>query len=389
MSIMLSEMFCKHSAQLMKISSREIDIEDIFERMKAGKGILPSEAWILLDVNPNDNVELFSQILQLSRGIKSGFFHEEIYPIVPLYVSSFCQEHCIYCNYRAENKDNEIKRVRLSKEELAIEAEFLAKKGFRAIELVYATDPLTTADHLADHIKITHGILSAFGGGLVGINARAFSLYDYRKLRESGLDFAVLWQETYDEDRYREVHPGNSEKMDFNYRLDAPERMIEAGIENIGLGVLSGLTDWKRDWLFLMNHVSYLLQEYRGKIGTLILGIPRLKPAAGALLTKSQFIPTDREFLLAICVFNLFLPNALPFVNTRESWDMCLEIAKGGGTLFTLDCKTIPGGYALGRRGYQFPTNNFSTDEYVRKLYQNGLNPIFNWNFNHFNRHSS
>lgn len=261
----------------------------------------------------------------------------------------------------------------------------MAKKGFRVIELVYATDPFITTDHVSDHIKITHSVLSDFGGGMVGINARPYSTTEYKKLKKSGLSFAVLWQETYDKVRYKELHPGNTEKTDYFYRLNAPDRMAEAGIENIGLGVLSGLSDWRKDWYMLMNHVDYLLKQYEGEINTVILGIPRLKPATGALLKETAFIPDDSEYLLAISVFNLFLPTALPFVNTRESWDVCVEIAKGGGTLFTLSCKTIPGGYALGRVGYQFPTHDFSGDEYDRKLKEIGLSPIFDWNFTNFN----
>jgi len=375
----------KLSDNLSRISLKESEIYDILKKVEDDKRLLLNEAWVLLNINPNNRIDLFLQIFQLARKIKADFFHREIYSIVPLYVSSFCQEHCVYCNYRIENKDKEIQRVRLSNEELAIEVEFLAKKGMRVIELVYATDPFIKVNDVSDHIKITHNILSNFGGGVVGMNARPYSVEDYIKLKESGLDFVVLWQETYDEIRYKELHPGNTEKTDFYYRLNAPERMIQAGIENIGLGVLSGLSDWRKDWYMLISHVNYLFQQYKDKIKTVILGIPRLKPAAGALLKETPVIPNDREYLLAISVFNLFLPTSLPFVNTRETWNMCVEIAKGGGTLFTFYCKTIPGGYALGRQGYQFPTYNFTVDKYVRKLNENDLNPIFNWNFENFN----
>ena len=197
------------------------------------------------------------------------------------------------------------------------------------------------------------------------------------KLKKSGLDFAVLWQETYNENRYRRVHPGEGEKPDFYYRLSAPERMIHAGIDNIGLGILSGLSTWRDDWYQLMSHVSYLLGEYKSKVKNVILGIPRLKPATGALLKHTPFIPTDKEYLLAISVFNLFLPTSLPFVNTREDWDMCMQIASGGGDLFTFNCKTIPGGYALGYAGEQFPTYDYDVCKYAIKLRDSNLMPCF------------
>ncbi len=339
------------------------------------------EAGVLLNVSPSLSNKEYQKILQHSRSMKRGIFHGKIYPIVPLYVTSICQEHCVYCNYRMENRDKQIQRVRLSNEELTKEVEFLAKKGLKVIELVYSTDPLLTVSDACKHIKITQDVLSNFGGGMVGINARPYSVEDYRALKESGLNFAVLWQETYDKDRYKELHPGSAEKTDFCFRLGAHERMIQAGIENIGLGVLSGLSDWRKDWQMLMNHVNSLLQKYEDKIGTIILGIPRLKPAIGATLKETPFIPDDKEYLLAISVFNMFLPTALPFVNTRESWNICLEIARGGGTLFTFDCRTIPGGYALGCTGYQFPTNDFSIYKYARELNKYELNPVFDWKF--------
>jgi len=357
------------------------EIKDVLERVKDKHRLSPEEAKYLLSLNPLEDKEIYYKTIDASTVTKNSLFNSNIFAIAPLYVTSICQEHCVYCNYRAENKDKEIQRVRLSNEELAMEVDFLAKKGLRVIELVYATDPFITINDVSNHIKITIDVLSNHGGGIVGINSRPYSVEDYRKLKDAGLDFVVLWQETYDKTSYKELHAGNKEKTDFYYRLNSPNRMIEAGIENIGLGVLSGLSNWRKDWYMLMSHVSYLLQEYKDKIKTVILGIPRLKPAAGALLKETPFIPDDREYLLAISLFNLFLPTALPFVNTRESWDMCVEIAKGGGTLFTFDCKTIPGGYALGRHGYQFPTYDFDVNKHVEKLNKVNLNPIFDWNF--------
>lgn len=382
---MFSEVIDPIERNIPFFTSKNVDIDNIQKKIESGKTLSLQNSQLLLNVEPNDDVYSFQKILEMSGKIKRNFFCGEIYPLVPLYVSSICQENCVYCNYRIGNKNKKIERLRLSNEELAREVEFLAKKGFRVIELVYASDPFITTDDISDHIEITHSILSDFGGGMVGINARPYSIKEYKKLKKSGLCFAVLWQETYDKVHYKELHPGNTEKTDFSYRLNAPDRMAEAGIENIGLGVLSGLSDWRNDWYMLMNHVDYLLKQYEGKINTVILGIPRLKPATGALLKETAFIPDDSEYLLAISVFNLFLPTALPFVNTRESWDTCVEIAKGGGTLFTLSCKTIPGGYALGRVGCQFPTYDFSGDGYDRKLKEIGLSPIFDWNFTNFN----
>lgn len=315
-----------------------------------------------------------------STKIKYAEFKNRVFPIVPLYVTSICSERCTYCNYRSPNKDVEIERLRLSEKELIDEVSFLVQqKGLRAIELVYATDPLLRVDQICKHIEITKEYLTKNGGGCVGINAEAFDESDYRRFLDCGIDFVVLWQETYDRERYRQVHPGTSKKSLFEYRLDAYERMLAAGIKCIGMGILSGLADWRKDWFKLIAHEDYLKQTYG--ILPMILGIPRLKPAKGAILQSSPFTPSDLEFKYAINLHNLLYPRVIPFVNTREDWEFCLRLARGGGVLFTLNCSTIPGGYSLGHHGYQFPTQNYDVEIFAEKLRASDLIPIFNWKY--------
>lgn len=356
-------------------------INSVIQKVKDGCSITPADAQVLLATDPSSQTELFRAIVDASRAKKFSVFGGRVCPIVPIYVSSICQEHCLYCNYRAENKDKEIERLRLTDDELAQELHFLVDKGFRVIELVYATDPLISLADTARHIQITKEVLAEYGGGVVGINARPFSVADYELLKRAGLEFVVLWQETFDKERYRELHPGKTEKSDFDFRFHAHERMLDAGIRHIGLGVLSGLSDWRKDWLSLIERVYYLSYAYKGRLGNVILGIPRLKPAAGAEVKVTTTTPNSDELLLALSVFNLCFPKALPFVNTREPWDLCVQMARGGGTLFTFNCKTIPGGYALARRGYQFPTYDFDYEEYSSILQSQGLIPVSNWDY--------
>ncbi len=319
-------------------------------------------------------------IIETSRRIKEKTFHGSLFAVVPLYATSICAEQCTYCNYRAGNKGIGIERIRLSDAELVAEARFLIEeKGLRTLELVYATDPLMRADSMCRHVELIQRLLERSGGGSVGINAEALDESEYRSLKNAGLSFAVLWQETYDRDRYREVHPGSTKKTNFEYRLNAYERMIAGGIRNIGMGVLSGIADWKNDWAMLMSHENYLRQEYG--IDIAILGIPRLKPAAGAALQYSEFTPTDQEFLVALALHNIYSPNARAFVNTREDWELCVRLAQGGGCLFTFNCSTVPGGYSLGKRGCQFPTHSYDAPAFSEGLRERGLHAVFQWAF--------
>jgi 2-iminoacetate synthase len=316
-------------------------------------------------------------ILLRAANVKRELYGGRVFVIVPLYVTSICQEQCLYCNFRAGNKGVSVERRRLTDPELEAEALYLIEeKGLRVLELVYSTDPQMRVDTMCRHVELLRRLLEKHGGGLVGISAEAFEESEYRRLVDAGLCWSVLWQETYDKSRYAELHPGKAKKANFEYRLNAYEHMLAAGIEHVGIGVLSGLADWRRDWSMLMLHEEYLQQYYRGAS---ILGIPRLKPASGAIFQESPFTPTRQEFLVTVGLHNCFLPTTAPFVSTREDWELCVELARGGGCIFTLNCSTTPGGYSLQHCGCQFPANSYDAPIYSTKLKAEGLDPIFNW----------
>lgn len=327
-----------------------------------------------------DGKELDLGLILMSESLKNKLFAREVYAIVPLYVTSICSEKCLYCNFRTGNKDSEIDRVRLSDSDLAKETDFLIKvKGLRTIELVYATDPLVRVDSMCRHVELVKNMLDQYGGGIVGINAEALDESEYRSLVDAGLTFVVLWQETYDQVRYLQLHPGTTKKTRFEYRLEAVDRMVYAGVENFGMGLLSGLSDWRKDWAMLMLHEEYLFQSYARFPS--ILGIPRLKPATGAVIKTTDFVPSRQELIACVALHNLYSPWTLPFVNTREDWELCVDLSRGGGTLFTFNCSTIPGGYTLGSHGNQFPTNSFDIIENSKRISQASLNVIVDWTF--------
>ena len=320
------------------------------------------------------------QVSRLAAAQKESRFASRLYGIVPLYVTSICSERCIYCNYRADNKGKDITRLRLRPSQLEKEAQFLVgEKNLRVIELVYATDPKRRVDGICRDVELTKQILEEHGGGMVGINAEAFEANEYQRLITAGIDFAVLWQETYDPGRYGFLHPGATKKTKFFFRMDAYERMLDGGLKRFGMGVLSGLSDWRRDWAMLISHEAYLTEHYG--IGPSILGIPRLKPVAGASFKYSAFTPSRDQFTSAVALHNLFAPDVLPFVNTREDWKTCLELVRGGGALFTFNCSTIPGGYSLGVSGMQFPTNSFDVAVASASVQSAGYESVLDWTF--------
>jgi 2-iminoacetate synthase len=323
--------------------------------------------------------ELDRTIVSRSAELKRERYQGRVFAIVPIYVTSICQEQCLYCNFRAANKGIGVERRRLTDEELEKEALYLVEeKGLKTLELVYATDPRMRVDSMCRHVELLRTVLERHGGGLVGISAEALDESEYRRLVDAGLCLSVLWQETYDRDRYSVLHPGKTKKANFAYRLDAYERMLATEVEHVGMGVLSGLADWRRDWAMLMLHEEYL--HRRRSRGLTILGIPRLKPAPGAPFQESPFTPTRQEFLVTVALHNIFSPETAAFVSTREDWEVCLELARGGGCLFTLNCSTTPGGYSLQHGGCQFTAHSYDAPIYSAKLESEGLDPVFQWN---------
>ncbi len=317
-------------------------------------------------------------ILARSAELKADLYGGRVFVIVPIYVTSICEEQCLYCNFRGGNKGIEVERKRLTDEELEQEAVFLVEqKGQRVLELVYASDPRMRVDTMCRHVELLRRVLERHGGGMVGMSAESLEETDYRRLVGAGLSWSVLWQETYDKGQYATLHPGRTKKTNFEYRLDTYERMLAAGIQNVGVGILSGLADWRRDWAMLMLHEEYLKKHY-GE-GATILGTPRLKLAPGAAFQGTLYTPTRQEFLVTIALHNIFSPTTAPFASTREDWDVCVELARGGGCLFTLNCSTTPGGYSLERTGCQFTARSFDAPIYASKLKLEGLDPVFNW----------
>ncbi len=318
---------------------------------------------------------LDAAIARLAAARKQAVFGGRVLPIAPLYVTSICSEHCLYCNFRAPNKGVDVDRYRLSDDEVRQEASFLIeRKGIRLIELVYASDPRMRVDVICRHVERVSSLLARGGGGAVGVNAEPASEADYRRLRDAGVAFVALWQETYDREVYSRLHP-YGRKSDYEWRLNAYDRMIAAGIFHVGLGVLTGLADWRSDWAMLMRHEAYLNRRYG--CTPAILGIPRLKAARGAAFESAAEPPNDAEFRACVALHNIFSPHCRPFISTRESWELCVEMAAGGGCLFTFNCSTTPGGYSLGRGGKQFETRSFDAPVAAEELRRAGLKPDF------------
>jgi len=276
--------------------------------------------------------------------------------IIPVYLTSFCQNECLYCGYRHSNAIAE--RVRLSPEDFEKQLDLILSWGHRQIELVLSDDPEFGPDRVARYVAATRRKLDALGGGMVALCSPVYKHQDYVRLRGAGLDWVVEWQETYHRPHFDRWHSGSSPKRAFESRLDLWDHVIAAGITRIGMGVLLGLYDFRHDVLAVIEHGNYLRRTYG--IEPHALGIPRLKPARGVLASQkpNRFTVSDDDFRLVVSAYHMAFPTSRLFFNTRESYDLNISLVSAGD-LFTVDCETLPGAYLRRHLPGQFSTHDY------------------------------
>ncbi|MGO8788532.1 MAG: radical SAM protein [Terriglobia bacterium] len=295
--------------------------------------------------------------------------------VIPVYLTSYCQNECLYCGYRESNALAE--RVRLSLDEFSRELDLILSWGHRQIELVLSEDPEFGPDVVAKYVELTRRKLDHLGGGVVGLCSPVYEREDYVRLREAGLEWVVEWQETYHQPHFDRWHVAGSPKRNIEYRLDLWDRVIAAGIKKIALGALLGLYDWRYDALATIEHGDYLRRTYG--LEPHAIGIPRLKPARGVLASQkaSRFTVSDDDYRLILSLYHLAFPRSRLFFNTRESYEMNISMV-AAGDLFTVDCDTFPGGYLRNDTPGQFSTHGFpSRREVSEVLAARGLKSMY------------
>lgn len=251
----------------------------------------------------------------------------------PLYLSNECINSCTYCGF---SRENAIQRVTLEIEEVVKEASYLAKEGFRNLLLVAGEHPkFVSGGYLERCIQSLVPLMPS-----IGVEVAPMETADYRPLVEAGAEGLVVYQETYDQAAYADLHTSGPKK-NFAWRLACPERGYAAGFRRIGVGALLGLAPWQREALALAAHLSHLLKTcWRAQF---TVSLPRLRPAAG------EFEPlhplSDRDFIQLVCALRLTFPQVGIVMSTREDPALRDVIAPLGVTLMSAGSHTEPGGY--------------------------------------------
>ncbi len=274
---------------------------------------------------------------------------KRLFLMPPLYISNGdlrkgrCLGDCSYCAWGKGGHHI----ARMEPNEVELEALNLIERGYGDIELVAATDSMFFNSSIcAEYVAAVKrgGVLN------VGLNFFPFGkVEDYEVIARSGVTFSVVWQETYDREVYRSVHPLGAAKFNYEYRLDAHDRALLGGVKSVGVAFLGGLSDWRFEALATICHARYLQSEYGANI---IFGMPRWKEAPGIEFVPTQYM--DDDYLLVGALYSLSIPESLPWFSTREPFDLSAKASEGGGCLFTLDCSTRVG-YLSSHGTEQFP----------------------------------
>ena len=252
----------------------------------------------------------------------------------PLYLSNVCTNRCAYCGFNASNP---VARLTLTPEQAEVEAKCIHEMGFRHILLVSGDSPhMVTMDYLRTVLEKLRPLFASISIEIFPLDSDAYS-----DLIDHGVDGLTVFQETYQQGRYRDFHLGGK-KRDFSWRLGTPERGGHAGFRRLGIGALLGLCNWRVDGFFLGLHARYLLRTFwKSHVS---ISFPRLRPAAGAYTPPVPV--SDVNFVQLLTALRLFLPDAGLVLSTRESPVFRDHLIPLGVTSMSAGSRTEPGGYA-------------------------------------------
>lgn len=291
------------------------------------------------------------EMAQLSHRLTQKRFGKVIQLYVPLYLSNECQNICTYCGF---SYDNKIRRRTLSGGEILTEVAAIKQMGYDHVLLVSGEANVTVGvDYFVRALDLVRPHFSH-----LSMEVQPLDQADYSLLMDHGLHTVLVYQETYHREDYKLHHP-KGKKANFGYRLDTPDRLGEAGIHKIGLGVLIGLEDWRTDSWFTGLHLQYLERRYWKTRYS--LSFPRLRPHAGPASTgekvsggdgaRGGLVPkveqSDRELIQLICAYRLLDEEVELSMSTRESPVFRDNAVRLGITAMSAGSRTNPGGYAV------------------------------------------
>lgn len=358
---------------LLKNVSDPLAVRDILKKSKNLERLSLEETSILL--NTVDE-KLWEEIFEAASYVKTKIYGNRLVLFAPLYISNLCKNECLYCGFRASNKD--VHRQVLTQEEIHNETLALLKTGQKRILLVSGEAyPNGKLDYIIDSIKTVYSVQDGKNNiRRLNVNIAPLTTEEFIKIKEADIGTYQLFQETYHKPSYKKLHT-KGPKSDYDYRLQTIDRAFEAGIDDVGIGILFGLYDYKYEILSLVSHIEHL--EAKFGMGPHTISIPRLEPATGSDLASNPPYPVDDEtFKKIIAILRLTVPYTGLILSTRENPKMRHEAMNLGISQISAGSKTNPGGYSSGKSVEQFSLGDHrSLDEVILDICSKDAIPSF------------
>ncbi|WP_066636989.1 [FeFe] hydrogenase H-cluster radical SAM maturase HydG [Desulfolucanica intricata] len=356
------------------------EIREIIRKAGKAKGLTPYEVAALLHVEDDDILE---EMYTVAKKIKEGIYGRRLVLFAPLYISNYCVNSCVYCGYCTHSK---IVRRKLSIEEIIEEVKLLEELGHKRLALECGEHPKENPiEYVLEAIRAIYSVKEKNGSiRRVNVNIAATTVEEYKLLKEAKIGTYILFQESYHRETYSRMHPAGP-KRDYDWHTTAMDRAMEGGIDDVGIGALFGLFDYKYEVMGLIMHALHLEEAFG--VGPHTISVPRLKPAAGMALEDFPYLVSDHDFKKLIAILRLAVPYTGIILSTRESASFRDELLSIGISQISAGSCTGVGGY---RSQYQKSCNceeedtrqfvvedNRSPDEVIRSITESGYIPSF------------
>jgi len=358
-----------------KKSTKE-EVREILKKGAEKKGLNVEETFALMQADGDD---LLSEIFETAGKIKDEIYGNRLVVFAPLYVTNVCGNICAYCGFRADNKD--LFRRTLTMDEIKEEVKILEDEGHKRVLMVYGEHPQFKVDWIKETIEAAYSVKSGSGEmRRINVNLAPLDTEDFKILKSSGIGTYQCFQETYHRKTYDKVHIGGKKK-DYLYRLYALDRAQDAGIDDIAMGALFGLYNWKFEVLAMLQHAFHLEEVYG--VGPHTISFPRIEPAMGSDLSEHPPVEiSNKDFMKIVAILRIAVPYTGLILSTRESAFFRRELFRLGVSQISAGSRTYPGAYHDAKCNkpdmQQFTIGDTrNLDEVIRDVAEHGFIPSF------------
>lgn len=351
-------------------------IHEVLAKARQLEGLDADDVAVLMEIS---DAALLEEMFAAARFVKDEIYGNRLVIFAPLYVANLCKNECSYCAFRAGN--TELKRRTLTQAEIAADVKVLIDQGHKRLLLVSGEEyPKEGFNYILKAIDTIYTTKSGRGEiRRVNVNIAPLTVDQFKRLKEAGIGTYQLFQETYHRETYAKHHTAGAKK-NFDWRVNVMERAMEAGIDDVGIGVLFGLYDWKFEMLAMQQHIRHLEEKFG--VGPHTISVPRIEPAVGSSLAeRPPHAVSDDDFKKIVAILRLAVPYTGIIMSTRENADTRRATFQLGVSQTSAGSRCNPGGYAElgdGHDAEQFQLGDHrSLDEVVRDVASLGYTPSF------------